>query len=241
MRPALLTKSVVALGTALLVTLALGGCGGSTKAPVTTRGGSASAKHALAQAKRAMDSASSWHLSLATTSKPSGGNAVLKADGSGTHRPLAWKGSVEVILGGIQASVPIVSTGGKVYGKLPFTTSYAVIDPSQYDAPDPADFMSTTHGLSALLTQIRGPHGSGQQRDGSQVVDVYAGTLSGSAVKAIIPSADAGSSYATTVSINSRHQVTGVRVTGSFFSGSGAVTYDMSVDDYGQDVKITAP
>lgn len=228
-------RPVVTLACAAALAVSLAGCGSS--------GGKASESpaKALAAAKSVMDQASSWHMTLSTTATPSSGSAVLKADGVGTHSPDAWKGSVDVLISGIRATVPIVAVNGKVYAKLPFTLGYNTINPAEYSAPDPAGFMSPDTGLSTLLTKLSGARNTGESRAGSEVVTSYAGTLPGTDVKPIIPSASASATYPTTVNINTRHQVTSVSVKGPFFSGSGDVTYDLAVDDYGQDVKITAP
>ncbi len=226
--------SLAALGGAVLLMTSPTGCGGGS-------GSSESPTKALSEAKAAMDKASSWHMVLATTSKPSG-DAVLKADGVGTHDPAAWKGSVDVMFKGFQATVPLVAVDGKVYAKIPLGPPiYTTIDPAEYNAPDPAGFMDPDNGLSALLTKLKDARTNGTARAGSQVVTTYGGSLDGADVQKIIPSADATATYATTVNINKSHEVTSVTVKGPFFSGSGDVTYTLNVDDYGQDVKITAP
>jgi len=228
-------RALIALVLAPVTALALTGCGGSAGDDNT------SPADALAAAKKAMDSASSWHMTLSTKSQPPDGNGVLGADGVGTHDPRAWKGTVEAMLKGLHANVPIVSVGGKVYAKLPFVGKYVAIDPSEYAAPDPADFMDPDTGLSALLTQLKGAKAGKKVRDGKDIVTRYAGTLDGATVKRIIPSASSSGTFDTTVDINADHQVTSVSVTGPFFAGDDAVTYDLTVDDYGQGVKITAP
>jgi lipoprotein LprG len=227
-----------ALGAAALaaaLTVSLAGCGGGS-------GSAESPAKALAAAKTTMDQATSWHMVLATDATPSGGNAVLRADGVGTHDPLAWKGSVDVVLKGLRATVPLVAVNGTVYAKLPFNPlGYVKINPTEYDAPDPAGFMDPETGISTLLTKLRGAHSTGQARAGSEVVTTYAGDLPGAEVKRIIPSADGSSTYPTTVDIDKQHRVTSVTVKGAFFGDSGDVTYTLEVNDYGQDVKITAP
>ena len=226
-------RSLAALAVVVLVT-GLTGCGAQDKTP------SQSPAQALARAKKLFDDASSVHLSLATGSRPTSGNAVLSADGVGTHQP-AFKGSVKVIISGLTANVPVVSLGGKVHAKLPLTIGYHVIDPEEYDAPDPADFMDPDQGISALLTQLDKPRRTGRARSGSVIVTSYAGSLAGAAVQKIIPSARASSSYATTVNIDRAGRATSVHVTGPFFAGSDNVTYVLDLSDYGRDVKISAP
>lgn len=225
----------VTLALALATSVAVAGCGSSSG------GDHESPAKALAAAKKTMDASSSWHLTLSTDSEPSDGNGVLKADGVGTHDPAAWKGSVDAVISHLHATIPVVAVDGKVYAKLPFTGKYTTIDPSEYSAPDPADFMDPDSGLSALLTELDGAKETGTARAGKKIVTIYSGTLSGADVKRIIPSASSSGTFDTTVNIDQDHEVTSVSVTGPFFAGSASVTYDLTVDDYGQDVKITAP
>lgn len=228
------TKSI-ALATVVPLMLALTGCGGGSDKPPGK-----SPTQVMTQAKKLFDEATSVHLSLHTSSRPTKGNAVLSADGVGTHQP-AFKGTVQVVISGLTANVPVVSVGRTVKAKLPLTIGYNDLDPAQYDAPNPSDFMDPDKGISALLTQLKSPKRTGTARAGSKVVTTYAGTLDGSAVKEIIPSAGTGKSYATTANVDSSGRVTTVRITGAFFSAKGDVTYDLAFDDYGRDVKISLP
>ena len=61
--------------------MALAGCGGSDKAPVTT------AAQQLSAAKVKVDAATSMHLTLSSSGIPPSVNGALGADGSGTHAP----------------------------------------------------------------------------------------------------------------------------------------------------------
>jgi lipoprotein LprG len=211
------------------------GCGGSDE---PAKG--ATASEVLAAAKKNFDHASSVHLELTTDSKPSSGDAVLGADGTLTHQP-AFKGEVTVQLSGFNADVPIVSVGGKVYAKLPLTPKYATIDPSEYSAPDPADFADTDKGISGLLLEMKDLTKDGTERDGKQVLTRYSGTLAGSLVAPIIPSADASGSYDATVGIDQDDRIITLDVRGDFFSGGGDETYRIQFSDYDKSVKITAP
>lgn len=218
--------------------LVLAGCGGSGSS--ATKSQDPSPASVMAAAKKHFDDASSIHIALSTTSVPSAGNGVLGATGDVTHAP-AFQGDVKVVLGGITATVPITSVGGKVYAKLPLQTKYAVIKPSEYGAPDPASFANPTSGLSSLLTTITGLKKGGQTRDGGTILTSYSGTLAGSAVKAIIPSADASSAYRTTVGVDGSGEATRVSITGPFFADGKDVTYVVGFTQYGAGVKITAP
>ena len=173
------------LALALLAgTLLLSGCGSSS-----SEADEPSPAEVMQTAKKNFDDASSVHIALSTAATPSSGNGVLGADGDLTQAP-AFQGDVKVVLGGLTATVPITSVGGKVYAKLPLQTKFAVIDPSEYGAPDPADFADTETGLSSLLTQMEGLKKGSEKRSADQILTSYSGTVPGAAVKAVIPSAD---------------------------------------------------
>jgi lipoprotein LprG len=225
--------ALVACGALVLSTAACGG-GGGTKAT-----GDDAAK-VLAEAKTQFDKATSVHFTMATSSTPPSGDAVLGADGTLTHQP-AFKGSVKVLFSGFNTSIPVIAVDGKVYAKLPLTPSYSTIDPTEYGAPDPAAFADPAMGISGLLLKLEDAEKTGQKRDGKIVVTTYTGTLDGSLVAPIIPSADESSTYTTVVGIDEDGKIATLKVTGDFFSGSGDVTYDLTFDSYGKNVTIKKP
>jgi len=231
------TRSVAVACVLFALALPLSGCGGSEPAPAK---GGASAQVALAKAKKSFDDASSVHLTLSTDSKPTSGDAVLGADGTLTHQP-AFDGKVKVVLSGFNADVPIIAVDGKVYAKLPLTPTYAEINPSEYSAPDPAEFADTSKGISGLLLKMDNVQKEGTKRDGKQVLTTYSGTLEGSYVAPIIPSADDSGTYKTVVGIDQDGRIVTLTVTGEFFAGGGDETYEMTFDDYDKSVKISAP
>lgn len=219
----------------LTLALALFGCGSS--GPGTTPKGE-SPTAALAKAKTAFDQAESITLDLVTTSRPASGNAVLGAKGVLTHAP-AFKGDVTVFLLGTQATVPVIAVGGTLYAKLPLTTKYASVNPKDYGAPDPTGFVDPQRGLSTLLTEMTGVKASGQERDGATVLTTYAGSLPGTKVAPIIPSANADMTYRLTVGLDKDDHLMTLHVTGDFFGGQ-SVTYDVRLT-YGGPVQISAP
>lgn len=234
-RPGAPSSLAAALAVVLGLALVLAGCGGGQKAAATTSPG-----QVMTTAKQHFDQAKSVHIVLSTGSTPTSGNGVLGADGVITHAP-AFQGNVKVVLSGLTATVPITSTGGKVYAKLPLQTKFSVIKPSDYGAPDPADFADPHRGLSALLTRLQGLKKGSQTRQGNQILTSYSGTLPGATVKAVIPSASAKQTYATVVGVDQQGYAATVKITGTFFSGSGDVTYDVTFDGYDKDVRITVP
>ncbi len=227
----LLPLQAVLVAAALL----LSGCGSAEK-----KKDEPSPEAVMDTAKQKFDDASSVHINLSTKSTPSEGNGVLGASGDVTHAP-AFEGDVKVVLGGLTATVPITAVDGKVYAKLPLQTRYAVIDPSEYGAPDPADFVDPDDGLSSLLTQMDGLKKGSQKRSGDEILTTYTGTLPGEAVKKIIPSADSGSTYETSVGVDEKGYARKVSITGPFFADGKDVTYDVTFSQYDAGVKISAP
>lgn len=232
-----LRRRALSLLAATLVTpMLLAGCGGDSSGKADAE----SPAQVMEQAKKKYDEASSVRIALSTQSTPTSGNGVLAATGDVTQAP-AFKGDVKVVISGLTATVPITSVGGKVYAKLPLQTKFSVIKPSEYGAPDPADFADPDTGLSSLLTQLDGLKKKGQTRSADMILTTYTGTLPGSAVKQVIPSAVSKETYATSVGVDEPGFARTVKVTGPFFSGSDDVTYDVLLDSYDKGVTITAP
>jgi lipoprotein LprG len=228
-------RTLALIGVVLSLFLPLAACGGSDEPPRDT-----SVRDVLALAKKQFDDARSVRLTLSTDATPKSGDAVLGAEGTLTHQP-AFEGKVTVVLGGFNADVPVVSVDGKVFAKLPLTPKYVPIDPTEYGAPDPSDFADPDKGISGLLLRLEGAKRTGQKRVGDQVLTTYAGTLSGDLVEPIIPSADPGGTYRTSVGIDGDGRIVTLQVTGDFFAHDGDVTYDLALDDYGKNVEISAP
>lgn len=231
-----MTRRVAALLCLVLAPcLLVVGCGDDTDAS-----SGKPATEALAAAKEHFDQAASVHLTLSTDATPTSGDAVLGAAGTLTGQP-AFEGEVTVTLGGFNADVPVIAVGGTVYAKLPLTPRYAPIDPAEYGAPDPSDFADPDTGISGLLLKLVDPEESGRKRNGDQVLTTYSGTLTGSLVKPIIPSADASGTYPTTVGIDQDGRLATLQVSGDFFEHDGPVTFDLEFGDYGKSVTVAAP
>ncbi|KQT89216.1 hypothetical protein ASG49_15565 [Marmoricola sp. Leaf446] len=230
------TRRLASALSVLVLAATAAGCGGggdeAADKPTPTE--------VMQSAKKAFDDAASVRVQLATTSTPTEGNGVLGASGVVTPAP-AFEGDVKVLLSGLTATVPVTSVDGTVYAKLPLTTTYAEIDPTEYGAPDPASFGRAEGGLSSLLTDLDGLKEDGQTRDGEQVLTTYAGTLPGDAVKRIVPSADAQADYPTKVGVDDDGRATTVRITGPFFADGADVTYDVDFSDYDREVTVDAP
>jgi lipoprotein LprG len=181
-------------------------------------------------------------IGLATPGLPTGVSGLLTADGIGTHDP-AFTGTIKVQTGGLSADVPVVAVNGKVFAKLPFTTSFVPIDPADYGAPDPADLMSDDGGLSSLLTSATDVSQGDDVRAGKTVLSSYHATVPGTSVTTLIPSASRSADFTANFSLTDDDRLATAVLRGPFYPKAEGkdVTYTISFKDYGTKKNITAP
>lgn len=223
------------LAAALAVGLALAGCSGSSDSAAKL-----SPSQRLAAAKQKVDAAGSVHLTLRSSGIPATSGGVLGAEGTGTHAP-AFKGSLDARMSGIQVRVDVVATGGQLYLKLPFTTTFAPVDPKQYNAPDPATLFSADKGLSTLLTATKDPKLGDRRRTGSEVVQTITGTVPGATVVDLLGTGDRSGTFDAAYGITDPGgQLRTITLTGPFFPGARS-TYTLTLDRYGKAVEISRP
>lgn len=228
-----LTRNAL-VGCALVALLTVGGCsagaGEAHQSPTD----------ALAAAKTTLDKTSGVQISLSTEKLPPTVNGILSATGVGTHDP-AFKGDLKVATGGITADVPVIAAQGKVFAKLPFTTKYVEVNPAEYSAPDPAGLMAPKGGLSSLLTAAKDVQEGDQVRSGEDVLSSYSGTVPGSVVADIIPSASAKGSFDATFTVDAHDQLHRAVLKGPFYPKAGSVTYAITFDQYDTKAHIALP
>lgn len=194
----------------------------------------------LAAAKDALGSTSGVALSLTTEELPSDVDGVLEATGVATRAP-AFEGELTVSLNGLDVDVPVISVDGKVYAQLPFTASFAEVNPADYGAPDPAQLMASDTGIATWLTEATAVESGDQVRQGDTVLSTYSGTLSGQVVDASIPSADENADFPVAFRIDDAGRLRSVVISGPFYGSKGEVEYTVSLDDYGTTKDIEAP
>ncbi len=199
-----------------------------------------SPQEVLAAAKEALDQTSGVTLSLRAKQLPEGVDGILEASGVATHAP-AFDGDLTVVVNGLNVDVPVVSIDGIVFAKLPFTTSFSKLNPADYGAPDPAQLMDPTAGLSTWLVEANDIEEGDRIRAGEIVLSSYRGVLSGEVVDASIPSADESADFEVTFQIDDEGRLRTVEITGPFYGPDGTVDYTVSVDDYGTTTEITKP
>lgn len=218
----------------VLLVLLTAGCSGGTSKPTLSPG------KTLAAAKRQLDATSGVRIGLSTPRLPRGVDGLLSADGVGTHDP-AFAGMIKVGVSGASVPVPVVAVDGKVRAMLPFTTTYATIDPADYNAPDPAHLMDPDGGLSSLLTSAEDIRAGKKVRQGKVVLRGYTAKVPGAAVASIIPSADAKATFDATFAVTDAERLVKTVLRGPFYPKGGDVTYTVTLSDYGTKKQITAP
>ncbi|MFT4010812.1 MAG: LppX_LprAFG lipoprotein [Nocardioidaceae bacterium] len=228
------TRRLPLVGALLVpVVLALTACGGD-------KASDADPAEALAAAKTAWDKTPGVEFSLTTPELPKGISGVTKAVGTGTHQP-GFEGKIELLYSGISANVAVKAVDGKVWAVLPFTSKYARIDPSEYNAPDPAVLMDPDEGLSSWLTAATGVKKGDKTRDGRDVLTTYTGTVPGDVVAGSIPSADKSASFDAVFSIDADGKLRVASLKGPFYAGKTPLTYDVTISEYDVDKTVAAP
>lgn len=228
--------------TALLATgLLLAGCSGSSDSSDSDGGGDTAGLSArLAAAKKTLDGAETISIKLSTKSLPDGITGLLSAEGKGNHSP-AFDGKVTVVTGGASIGADVIATGGKVYAKTGFLPSFTAIDPATLKAPDPATLLATDGGITEILVRTEGLTEDGKSRDGKDVLTTIKGTLPGSLVQTIIPSAAVAKDFAVTYRLDDDDNLRDATLTGPFYPGGGSVTYTVTLTTSDTPVTIEAP
>jgi lipoprotein LprG len=235
-RPSRVSRSSCLVALAASVLLALTACGGGgPKSPSLTP------TKAVALAKANLDKTPGLHLALSGKDLPDS-SALVSADGTLTRAP-AFNGKLVVSLLGTHPTIPVIATGGTVYAQLPLTTGWKTLDPAKYGIPDPSALLDPQTGISHLLTATRGLKAGTSVRggkDNKEVLTTYTGTLPGTAVAAVIPSASG--TFDVRYTIDDSHRLEQAAITGDFYGGDAkASTYTLTLDQYGLDPKIPAP
>lgn len=227
-------RARAALAPTLAVLLLTAACSGSDDE------GEQDPQAVLAEAKTAIDESPGLTVALTTEQLPDGVDGVLSATGVGTNAP-AFEGDIKVLVNSITVDVPVVAVDGTVCATLPFTQEYVEIDPADYGAPDPADLLASSGGVSGWLAAATDVTAGDPVRDGDQVLTSYTGALPGEAVDAVIPSADESAEFAVTFDIAEDGRLASADITGPFYGPDGEVDYTLELTDYGTERDITAP
>jgi hypothetical protein len=226
--PGLRRLAIVATASLLI----LSGCGGAPALNATSL---------LQKSKAVLDGTSSFHFTLSSSNVT--GTGPLLTGGSGDmKRPASMKGTLQVSIYGLALSVPVVSSGGTFWVKLPTSSSFTSADPTDYGFADPAELISPTDGLSSLLLRCRSPQVESDDRYNGEALHEIGCTLPGPAVAALLTSADPSKNVAATFGIDtSTNQLRRVVLIGPFVTASVNSTYALILANYGENISVTPP
>lgn len=235
--PRRLTPALAVLLTVLLGGGLLTGCGADKKDPQEARD---LLLERLTEARGKIDDAETINLTLSAKTLPDGISGLLSATGSGNHDP-AFKGDVKVVTGGATVTAEVVAVGSEVMAKPSFAPIFLTVDPASLKAPNPAALMEATTGFSQVLVETKGLKEGDKSRDGEDVLTTITGTIPGSIVRAILPSADTAASFPVTYRLTDDNDLRDASITGPFYPGVANVTYDITVATSSKPVSIALP
>ena len=221
-----------ARATVIAATLTLTACTGGSDHPTGSKVGDGP----LAAAQQKLLDTSGVDLTLTTTKLPRRVDGVQKLVGTLTAAP-AFKGKVGVRVNDLTATLPMVAVDGAVYAQLPFTTTYAEVDPAAYGSPDPAELFDPQHGLAGWVGETQGAKASKDGKDGK----VVTGTVPGQVVAGAIPSAAAGGTFTAEWHLDKDGLLEKGTITGPFYGKATQVTYSLDLGEYDLSPDITAP
>jgi lipoprotein LprG len=195
----------------------------------------------LTKARTSLDGASTVHFTLTSANVPGGGTRLIGGDGV-VARPKAFQGKLSILLSGSKLSIDLISAGGKVYVKLPFSTKFQTANPASFGLSDPAGLIDAKTGISRMFDELTDISGKGDQRIGADVVTELDGSLPGSLVDDLLTSADPTKPVKASLFITkTTGQLRRAVLTGPFFEKTTNSTFTVLLDRYGQNVSITAP
>jgi lipoprotein LprG len=194
----------------------------------------------LTEARAKIDEAETINLALSAKTLPDGLSGLLSATGKGNHSP-AFQGTVKVVTGGAAVSAEVFAADGEVWAKPSFSPIPLKIDPATLKAPDPASLFETDTGISQVLVETGGLKETGKSRDGKDVLTTISGTISGTVVRAILPSADTAASFTATYRLTDDNELRDASITGPFYPEVADVTYDITVSTSSKPFTVELP
>lgn len=200
---------------------------------------------ALALAKQTLDETSGVKLRLSAKGLPTSvsGIVLTEAEGTAMH-PASFEGSIVGSLSGLTQDGEVIAVDGTVWVKIALLgPDFQEMDPATIGAPDPGQLIATEGGLSDLLVSTTEVTEGDSVRGGAnndEVLTEYTGTLSGSDVTVLVPSAS-GDTFDVTYQIAGNGELRSMEITGVFYANTDEMSYLVSFNDYGTEQEITAP
>ncbi len=227
-----------AAGLVLVGSLALTACAGGEERVSEDK----SPEEVLSSAATTLNETSGVNLTLSTTDLPVGVNGITKADGVATSSP-AFEGTLSVVISNQSVDVPVIAVDGVVHAMIPFTEGWQDVDPGDYGAPDPAALISADTGFSSLLgvtSDLEEGESVRGGADNDEILTTFTGTVPGSAMKKVIPSA-VGDTFDAEYLVSDDGELRQAVLSGVFYPKSEEMTYTVDFADYGTSKDIVAP
>lgn len=231
-------RTAAALLTGLVAVTGLAACSGDEAA----KGDDWS--DAGVKAKEFLDETSGIEVSISTADDP-GVDYLSAATGTIVADPPAFEGEANGSVSGLPvSSVPVISVDGTMWINHPLLGGWSDrFQPEDLCAPDPALLLDPDSGVSSVLTSSEDVTAGESERGGAdnkETFDIYTGTATGDAIRAILPCAE-GDEFAATYRIDDSGHLSSARLTGVFFPDSSEVTYTIDVTGYDVTKDIAAP
>jgi lipoprotein LprG len=228
-------RPAVAVAVAAVVSAVASACSGAPAAEAPTPA------ERLAEARDVLDATPSVSVELTGEDLPTTGIVLVSGTGVAAH-PSSFEGELRIAQSGLAATVPLVSIDGTVWAQLPFTTSYAEVDPSSFGVGDPGQLIVIEGGVSGLLTADPDPGDLGEIRVEGEVLEEYEAVLPGAVVGSLLTIADRGATVDARFAVDPEtSELRRAVLTGPFYAGGGEQTYTLLLDDYGVEADIRAP
>jgi lipoprotein LprG len=221
----------------VLTVILLAGCSNDQKSAASPADSTA----LLTAARTSLAGASTVHFTLTSTDVPTDGTRLV--DGQGVIvRPKQFQGNLSILISGNKVSVELISAGGKVYAKLPFSNSFQVTNPSDFGLSDPAKLIDPNTGIARMFGELTAVTNKGQLRVGNDVVTQLNGALPGTLVDALLTDADPAQPVQTELYITKdTHQLRRVVMTGPIYTKGVESTFNLLLDQYSAPATVTAP
>jgi len=185
----------------------------------------------LQAAKTKLDASSAVNITLSAPT------ADISATGYGTHQP-GFQGDVTSSLG----TVSVIALGDKVWAKgSVLYPTWTIINPADFQLPNPASLMRPDGGLSSLLTAVTSLKTGIQSRDGHNIVTSYSGKIPGSVMQKFVPSADATAEFGAAFRLTDHDDLVSATLSGPFFKATEQVTFTMAISVCTDCSQVAAP
>jgi lipoprotein LprG len=213
------------------------GCSSSQKSTA----GPADSTALLTAARTSLAATPTVHFTLTSTNVPTDGTRLV--DGQGVIvRPKQFQGKLSIMINANRVSVELISAGGQVYAKLPFSNSFQVTNPSDFGLSDPAKLIDPNTGIARMFGELTAVTDKGRLRIGNDVVTQLNGTLPGTLVDALLTDADPAQPVKAELYITQdTHQLRRVVMTGPIYTKGVDSTFNLLLDQYGAPATVTAP